>query len=169
MNWVNPLYEHCVLPILEPGRYAALGARLHRYREREKRSAAELRAAQKERLLALLRHAYRTTRYYREAMDAAGVRLERLRLRCGIKVCDGLAKTQMIQESLDRFRVRYVSASAFSSSDLNQLREKLERYIGGGIDWECVRVNEIPRESSGKTRFCISRVHGPVEPPAVRA
>ena len=78
-----------------------------------------------------------------------------------IKVCPGLAKTQIIQESLDEFRIRYVPGPGFSAADLELLRGNLRRFLPDGLRWTFEQVADIPRERSGKTRFCISRVTPP--------
>jgi phenylacetate-CoA ligase len=75
-----------------------------------------------------------------------------------LKVCPGLAKTQIIQESLTDFRIRYVPGAGFAEADLDQLRTNLLRFLPDKLRWTFERVTEIPRERSGKTRFCISRV-----------
>jgi phenylacetate-CoA ligase len=76
-----------------------------------------------------------------------------------LQVCPGLAKTQIIQESLCEFRVRYVAGPTFSETDLDLLRHNLRRFIPGDLRWTFEQVPEIPRERSGKTRFCISLVN----------
>jgi phenylacetate-CoA ligase len=75
-----------------------------------------------------------------------------------LKVCPGLAKTQIIQESLTEFRIRYVPGRGFSVGDLDMLRANLRRFVPEELRWTFEEVREIPRESSGKTRFCISRL-----------
>jgi phenylacetate-CoA ligase len=75
-----------------------------------------------------------------------------------LQVCPGLAKTQIIQEALDEFRIRYVAGPDFSASDLDLLRTNLRRFLPDEIRWTFEPVAEIPRERSGKTRFCISRI-----------
>jgi phenylacetate-CoA ligase len=75
-----------------------------------------------------------------------------------LKVCPGLSKTQIIQESLTEFRIRYVPGRGFSNADLDLLKNNLRRFIPDVIQWDFEQVTEIPRERSGKTRFCISRV-----------
>lgn len=75
-----------------------------------------------------------------------------------IKVCPGLAKTQFIQESLDEFRVRYVPGESFSPTDLELLRSNLRKFLPECSNLIFERVTDIPREPSGKTRFCISRL-----------
>jgi len=76
-----------------------------------------------------------------------------------LKVCPGLAKTQIIQESLTEFRIRYVPGPTFHDGDLALLRTNLQRFAPGEINWVFEQVAEIPRERSGKTRFCISRLN----------
>lgn len=76
-----------------------------------------------------------------------------------IQVCPGIKKIQVIQETLCDFRVRYVAGASFALDDLNRLREKLNVYFGESVKWSFERTEEIPRERSGKTRLCISRVH----------
>lgn len=75
-----------------------------------------------------------------------------------IQVCPGIKKIQVIQEALCDFRVRYVTGDGFAQQDLNQLREKLNVYFGDSVKWSFEQTAEIPREKSGKTRLCISRV-----------
>lgn len=75
-----------------------------------------------------------------------------------LKEAPALAKTQVIQDTLHNFRLRYVPGPGFHTSDLEPLRRKLDEFLGTGLHWEFEAVEEIARESSGKTRFCISRV-----------
>jgi phenylacetate-CoA ligase len=75
-----------------------------------------------------------------------------------LKEAPRLAKTQVIQESLHQFRLRYVPGPGFTPADLEPLRAKLREFLGEGLQWEFEAVAEIPREASGKTRFCISRL-----------
>jgi phenylacetate-coenzyme A ligase PaaK-like adenylate-forming protein len=75
-----------------------------------------------------------------------------------LKVCPGLKKVQLIQETLKNFRVRYVPGPSFSSQDLDLLRQNLTKFFPSGLAWQFDQVMDIERERSGKTRFCISRV-----------
>lgn len=75
-----------------------------------------------------------------------------------LRVCPALKKVQIIQESLDEFHVRYVPGPSFSSADLATLRSNLKRFLPEDLCWTFEQVADIPRERSGKTRFCISRV-----------
>jgi len=75
-----------------------------------------------------------------------------------LQVCPGLRKLQIVQETLEAFRVRFVPSPAFSLSDLDLLRTKLKKFFPDQLRWEFQQVAEIEREPSGKTRFCISHV-----------
>ena len=75
-----------------------------------------------------------------------------------IKTCPGLAKTQVIQEELDQFRIRFVPGSTFSSADIDLLKTNLGRFLPSTVKVTFEQVDDIPRERSGKTRFCISKV-----------
>jgi phenylacetate-CoA ligase len=78
-----------------------------------------------------------------------------------IKVCPGIKKIQVIQESIAQFRIRYVPTEAYTSADLQILDAKLREFLGQAVSWEFQRVDDIERERSGKTRFCISHVKKP--------
>lgn len=73
-----------------------------------------------------------------------------------LQVCPALAKTQIIQERLDGFKIRYVRGPNFSPEDLQMLRANLGKFITDQVQWTFEEVPDIPRERSGKTRFCIS-------------
>jgi len=75
-----------------------------------------------------------------------------------LQTCPGLAKVQIIQESLEQFRVRYVPGASVSSADLDLLQSNLRRFLPGCGQFTLEQVAEIPRERSGKTRFCISNL-----------
>jgi phenylacetate-CoA ligase len=75
-----------------------------------------------------------------------------------LQVCPGLKKVQVIQEALEKFRVRYVAGEVFEPTDLDRLKVNLRRFFPAEVQWEFERVADIERERSGKTRFCISRV-----------
>jgi phenylacetate-CoA ligase len=78
-----------------------------------------------------------------------------------LKVCPGLKKVQIVQETLEQFHVRYVPGQTFRSDDLDLLRANLTKFFPQKLHWEFEPVLDIERERSGKTRFCISRVPTP--------
>jgi len=75
-----------------------------------------------------------------------------------LQVCPGLKKVQVIQEALEDFRVRFVPGQEFNAADLDVLRRNLKRFFPSDVEWKFERVDDIERERSGKTRFCISKV-----------
>jgi phenylacetate-CoA ligase len=75
-----------------------------------------------------------------------------------LKVCPGLKKVQVIQETQENFTVRFVPGPTFIPGDLELLKDNLKRFLAQPLNWRFEQVAEIPREKSGKTRFCISHV-----------
>jgi phenylacetate-CoA ligase len=72
--------------------------------------------------------------------------------------CPGFKKLQIIQDTLCDFRVRFVPGSNFQQPDLSLLTKRLGQRFGSSLHWNLERVDDIERERSGKTRFCISHV-----------
>jgi len=75
-----------------------------------------------------------------------------------LQVCPAIKKIQIIQETLSDFRIRYVPGVDFNIAELDNLKAKLTKYLCPGLNWTFEAVDDIPREKSGKARFCISRV-----------
>lgn len=75
-----------------------------------------------------------------------------------IKTASGIKKMQVIQESPTLFVINYVPDSGYSENALESLRKKLAEFLGSTSEFRFKRVDEIPREKSGKTRLCISKV-----------
>lgn len=78
-----------------------------------------------------------------------------------LQVCPGLKKMQIIQETLEEFRIRYVPGADMTAADLQLLRDGLRKFFPAGVRCQLEEVAEIARETSGKTRFCISHVRPP--------
>jgi len=75
-----------------------------------------------------------------------------------IRDCPGIRQVQLIQEELTRFIVKYVPTEAFTDNDLVMLKKNFETIFAVGLDLTMERVDEIPRDPSGKSRFSISKV-----------
>jgi phenylacetate-CoA ligase len=75
-----------------------------------------------------------------------------------IEECDGIQQLQFIQNTTDTINVKIVKGPMFSDNDMKLLDEKLFSYFHGKMNIEKEYVNDIPKEKSGKTRFCISNV-----------
>jgi hypothetical protein len=56
------------------------------------------------------------------------------------------------------FRIRFVPGAEFQESYLSLLSKRLGQRFGDSLRWKFESVDDIERERSGKTRFCISRV-----------
>lgn len=80
--------------------------------------------------------------------------------------CPGFRKLQIIQETLCDFRVRFVRGESYQKSDLKLLVKRLGQRFGTSLHWEFEPVDDIARERSGKTRFCISHVNRSPTPAA---
>jgi phenylacetate-CoA ligase len=78
-----------------------------------------------------------------------------------LQVCPGLKKTQVVQDTMQDFRVRYVPGPGFDPSQLELLRTNLRKFFPEQVSIIFEQVADIERERSGKTRFCISRVVDP--------
>lgn len=75
-----------------------------------------------------------------------------------IKVCPGIKQLQVIQETLDSFTILYVKGPEFSENDVQLLQTNLRLFFSDAVRFTLTQVSDIPREQSGKTRLCISRV-----------
>jgi phenylacetate-CoA ligase len=81
--------------------------------------------------------------------------------------CSGFKKIQVIQDTLSDFRVRFVRGAEFEEAHLSLLSKRLGQRFGDSLRWKFESVDDIERERSGKTRFCISHVTSPQDPSAV--
>lgn len=72
----------------------------------------------------------------------------------------GIAEAQIIQETLGRFRLKYVPATGVALPTVEEnLRQRLRDYLGP-VDVVLERVDEVPRTPQGKFRAVISLVSG---------
>jgi phenylacetate-CoA ligase len=90
------------------------------------------------------------------------------RLVFGISVLDnltihipGFKQAQIVQEETDHLHFRIVKGEGFSEESLTAFRRELPSYFGEAMRYSWEFVDEIPRESSGKYRFTISKVKNP--------
>ena len=68
-----------------------------------------------------------------------------------------LREAQIVQETLDRVRVRYVPAPGFTRDDGRSIVERLQQRMGP-VDVILEELGEIPRTANGKFRAVISHV-----------
>ena len=70
----------------------------------------------------------------------------------------GITQLQIVQEDIDRFTFNIVKAPDFSEKTLEQIDELVKKRFGEQANFECVYMDKILQEKSGKYRFCISKV-----------
>jgi phenylacetate-CoA ligase len=70
-----------------------------------------------------------------------------------------IKRSQLVQETVDRLKVRVVPGATFSSTDRDKLIAGLRAYLGEAIRIDLELVEDIPREPSGKYRWVVSRVN----------
>lgn len=75
-----------------------------------------------------------------------------------IEDCEGVQQLQFIQNKTDKLIVNIVKGPKYSAKDMEQLDNRLDNYFHGKLNIEKMFVYNIPKEKSGKTRFCISNV-----------
>lgn len=83
----------------------------------------------------------------------------------GISLCDrivtdckGIEQLQFIQNSIEELHVKIVKGASYSEADMVLLDKDLNSYFKGKLKIRKEFVSDIPKEKSGKTRFCISNV-----------
>jgi phenylacetate-CoA ligase len=74
------------------------------------------------------------------------------------KPFDQIVKSQIIQEEIDRVRVRIVPSAGFTRTEQEALLAGLRERLGETMKIELELTEDIPREVSGKFRWVVSRV-----------
>lgn len=74
------------------------------------------------------------------------------------KPLEHIAVSQVIQEALDHVIVKVVPMDGYDDEEERSLVAALNERLGEQVDVEVQRVSAIPRESSGKFRWVISKV-----------
>ena len=72
--------------------------------------------------------------------------------------CTGFAQLQFIQDKQDELRIMMVKGAKYNDRDMIRLDQVLYEYFKGKLSVKKIFVNNIPKDKSGKTRFCISNV-----------
>jgi phenylacetate-CoA ligase len=68
---------------------------------------------------------------------------------------------RIVQESLCRTLVQIVAAQGYGRAQEESIKLGFQARLGPGVDIQVERVDEIPRERSGKFRYVVSRVMAP--------
>ncbi len=72
-----------------------------------------------------------------------------------------IREAQIIQEKLDRLRIRYIPATGFAQHHLDSIARQLRERVGN-IELIFERVEALPRTANGKFRAVISKLDSPV-------
>jgi len=72
---------------------------------------------------------------------------------------NNVIETQLIQEDLDRVRVKVVTDDKYSSSDESNLIRSIKNFLGDEVNIQIERVASIPRTNGGKFKQFISKVN----------
>lgn len=78
------------------------------------------------------------------------------------KPFDEIVASQIVQEALDEVHVRIVARESFTPEMENRLGSALRERLGPTVRLTLERVDEIPREPSGKFRWVVSKVAHPL-------
>ncbi len=70
-----------------------------------------------------------------------------------------IVEAQIIQESLDRVRIKYVPAEGYTAATGEMIAQRLRERMGE-VDVTLEAVAEVPRSTAGKFRAVISQVRG---------
>jgi len=72
--------------------------------------------------------------------------------------CSGFAQLQFIQLRQDELHIKMVKGNKYTEQDIINLDDILYEYFQGKIKIIKSYVDDIPKDKSGKTRFCLSYV-----------
>jgi phenylacetate-CoA ligase len=75
-----------------------------------------------------------------------------------IGVCNGIKALQFIQNAPDHMMVNIVRGASFSQKDIQRLDREIHTYFNGAVRVSKQFVDDIPKATSGKTRYCICNV-----------
>lgn len=72
--------------------------------------------------------------------------------------CSGIKEFQVIQDDFESFTLRVAKGEDFSTSAIEEFKARVRTYMGTELSFRIEFVESIPRERSGKIRFCVSRL-----------
>lgn len=67
-------------------------------------------------------------------------------------------EAQVIQEAIDRIRVKVVPTQAFGAGDVEAVRARVRQRLGTGVEVAVETVDAIPRTAAGKFQAVVSRL-----------
>ena len=140
---LNRAYASLVYPIIDPGSYRGLHARLRRYERLEKLSLDANRELQWRAVSRMVRHAYDTSSFYRHRFDVAGVRPSQIASPADLKKIPPLTR-ENIRDHLselrsNRFRLDDLSWAATggtTDTPVPLLRDRRSLLEKTAVEWE---------------------------------
>lgn len=73
----------------------------------------------------------------------------------------GVKQMQLVQEQVDYLLFRIVKGESFSEQTVADIGRLARERFGGAMRFDIEYVDSIQSESSGKYRFCISKLQNP--------
>jgi phenylacetate-CoA ligase len=75
-----------------------------------------------------------------------------------ITSCEGVEQLQIVQTGYEDFVLNIVKGPAFSDADVAELTQKIETYMRAPVRVVVNLITELPKERSGKVRWCKSEM-----------
>jgi phenylacetate-CoA ligase len=70
----------------------------------------------------------------------------------------GIEQIQIIQDKVDHLLINIVKDDDFSKQSIEQIEKLVIEFFGDTMHFNCVFLEDIPKEPSGKFRFTICKV-----------
>jgi len=87
-----------------------------------------------------------------------GRRIGPLELIRVMTTADGIVRSQLVQQAPDRFKVRVVAAPGFDEQQSDRIVKGIRAVLHSDVRVSVERVDEIPRDRSGKYRWVVSEI-----------
>ncbi len=78
-----------------------------------------------------------------------------------IRDLPGVRQFKIVQENLQLTRVLLATDRQFDEANIGKIQSGIQQRLGSGVRVEIERMNEVPKEKSGKYRYVVSHVVAP--------
>jgi phenylacetate-CoA ligase len=75
-----------------------------------------------------------------------------------VEECHEIKEFQIVQDDFEKFTLNIVKGPSYSDQSLTDFQGRIEEYMGTGLQFTVNYLATIPREASGKIRFCKSNL-----------
>jgi len=75
-----------------------------------------------------------------------------------IRDLPGVRQFKIVQENLQLTRVLLATDRQFDEANIGKIQSGIQQRLGSGVRVEIERMNEVPKEKSGKYRYVVSHV-----------